>query len=124
MEALSHRGGDSLSPLAGDEPSPPQYPWCGETIAKATTARQAITMDPCLGRILPPCSCPQTICQRLEAFANLLPDLSLNANGLIPFTGLGVDDSGVARDNVEMVRDIPPQAVKLASPPSNRRPRS
>ena len=95
--------------------------WVGETIAKATTARPAITIDPCLGRILPPYSCPQTVCPRLAAFDDLLPDVSLNDDGLMAFTGLGGDDSGGSRCGLDKTEENVFQAGKTMSatnPPS------
>lgn len=101
--AFQYRINAAPSPAGVRRYSKASGAWVGETIAKATTVRQAITIDPCLGRILPPYSCPQTIYQRLEAFDNILPDLSLNDSGLIAFTGLVVDDSGVSRYYTKLV---------------------
>lgn len=66
-----------------------------------------------LGRIPPPYSCPQTICQRLEAFDNALPDLRLDSS-VVAYTALVLLESGQRFHHlIAQSRDLVPLATSL-----------
>lgn len=60
------------------------------TIAKATTARRTVTVDPCL----PFASCPFTQRFRVEAFDDIVGHISINDTGMVAYTALAVLDTG------------------------------
>src|ERR1035441_1883629 len=70
--------------------------WMADLIAKATTARQAITIDPCL----PQDSCPQTVIQRVEAFDAIWDQVSMNDSDVVAYTGQVNLDSGTRYYNL------------------------
>ena len=60
-------------------PTGPGAPYLAETIPKGTTARQTVTVDPCL----PWASCPFTQRFRVEAFDDILAPVSPNDSGTV-----------------------------------------
>lgn len=71
-------------------PTGPGAPYLVETILKGTTARQPVTVDPCL----PWASCPFTQRFRVEAFDDILDPVSLNDSGTVASPATAIFDNG------------------------------
>jgi hypothetical protein len=71
--------------------------------AKATTARQTVTIDPCL----PWARCPFTQRFRVEAFDNILDPVSLNDSGTVAYLALVLMDDGQSFYNLTAQSQYP-----------------
>lgn len=71
-------------------PTGPGAPYLAEPILKGTTARQTVTVDPCL----PWAGCPFTQRFRVEAFDDILDPVSLNDSGTVASLATAIFDNG------------------------------